>query len=78
MRPLKLSLLCLAISSAALSHTASAEESLDNIFGQGRLIFEERYRYEYVDQDALKGKSELEQADAKTVRTRLGFQTGKW
>jgi hypothetical protein len=78
MRPLKLSLLCLAISSAALSHTASAEESLDNIFGQGRLIFEERYRYEYVDQDAVKGKSELKQADAKTVRTRLGFQTGKW
>ncbi|MDP3848293.1 MAG: hypothetical protein Q8R10_17895 [Pseudomonas sp.] len=78
MRPVKLSLLCLAISSATLSHNAVAEESLGNILGQGRLIFEERYRYEYVDQDAVKGKPELKQADAQTVRTRLGFQTGKW
>ncbi len=78
MRPLKLSLLCLAISSAALSHTASAEESLSNLFTRGTPIAEARYRYEYVDQNAAKGKAALDQANAQTLRTRLGFQTGKW
>ncbi|MBX9756531.1 MAG: alginate export family protein, partial [Pseudomonadaceae bacterium] len=78
MHPLKLSLLCLAVSSAALSHNAAAEENFSNIFTQGTPILDARYRYEYVDQNAAKGKAALDQADAQTLRTRLGFQTGKW
>ncbi|MDO9320291.1 MAG: hypothetical protein Q7U01_01515, partial [Pseudomonas sp.] len=78
MRPVKLSLLCLAISSATLSHNANAEENFSNIFTQGTPILDARYRYEYVDQNAAKGKAALDHANAQTLRTRLGFQTGKW
>jgi hypothetical protein len=73
----KLSLLALAVG-ACFSHNASAEESFSNIFTQGTPILDARYRYEYVDQDAVKGKAALDHANAQTLRTRLGFQTGKW
>lgn len=39
----------------------------------GSLILDMRARYEGVDQDGL-----AETADALTLRTRLGWQTGKW
>jgi hypothetical protein len=77
MQVLKLSLLALAVG-ACFSQNAVAEESFSNIFTQGTPILDARYRYEYVDQNAVKGKTELKQADAQTLRTRLGFQTGKW
>lgn len=78
MRLHKLSLLCLAVTGVTLSHSVLAEENFSNIFTQGTPILDARYRYEYVDQDAAKGKAALDHANAQTLRTRLGFQTGKW
>lgn len=39
----------------------------------GKVLFDARYRYEYVDQDGL-----ANEAHAHTVRTRLGYETGKF
>ncbi|MBP8185004.1 MAG: alginate export family protein [Pseudomonas sp.] len=77
MHILKLSLLALAVG-AGVSGQVCAAEDFSNIFTQGTPILDARYRYEYVDQNAVRGKTELKQADAQTLRTRLGFQTGKW
>lgn len=77
MQALKLSLLSLAIG-AGISSPVCAAEQFSNIFTEGTPILDARYRYEYVDQDAVKGKAALEHANAQTLRTRLGFQTGKW
>jgi hypothetical protein len=77
MHPLKLSLLSLAIG-AGVSGQVCAAEDFSNLFTQGTPIVDARYRYEYVDQNAAKGKAALDQANAQTLRTRLGFQTGKW
>jgi hypothetical protein len=78
MRLHKLSLLCLAITGVTLSHNVVAEESFSNIFTQGTPILDARYRYEFVDQDAAKGKTAPDHANAQTLRTRLGFKTGTW
>jgi hypothetical protein len=77
MHPLKLSLLSLAIG-AGVSGQVCAAEDFSNLFTQGTPIVDARYRYEYVDQNAAKGKAALDQANAQTLLTRLGFQTGKW
>jgi hypothetical protein len=77
MHPLKLSFLALAIG-AGVSGQVCAAEDFSNIFSQGTPILDARYRYEYVDQNAVKGKAALDHANAQTLRTRLGFQTGKW
>jgi hypothetical protein len=77
MQALKLSLLALAIG-AGISSPVYAAEQFSNIFTEGTPILDARYRYEYVDQNAVKGKAALDQANAQTLRTRLGFQTGKW
>ena len=77
MQVLKLSLLALAVG-AGFSSPAGAAEDFSNVFTQGTPILDARYRYEYVAQNAVKGKTELKQAEAQTLRTRLGFQTGKW
>ncbi|MGH8352481.1 MAG: alginate export family protein [Pseudomonas sp.] len=69
---MRLSLLSLAIASPVLAH-AAAEEDFSNLFTQGKTIFDARYRYEHVDQD-----NALKHANAQTLRTRLGFQSGKW
>ncbi|MDP3814848.1 hypothetical protein [Pseudomonas sp.] len=73
MRMMKLTLLSLAIASTTLSHAALAEEALSNLFTQGKPILDARYRIEHVDQD-----NALKHANAQTLRTRLGFQSGKW
>lgn len=39
----------------------------------GKILFDARYRYEYVDQDGL-----AHAANAHTIRTRLGYETGKF
>lgn len=39
----------------------------------GKPLFDARYRYEYVDQEGKPNK-----AEANTVRTRLGYETGKF
>lgn len=49
---------------------AQAEESLVDAIKNGRLILDIRYRFEYVDQDGRP-----ENAEAHTVRTKLGYET---
>ena len=77
MHPLKLSLLSLAIA-AGVSGQVCAAEDFSNLFTGGKSILDARYRYEYVDQNAAKGKAALDHANAQTLRTRVGFQTGQW
>lgn len=73
MRMMKLSLLSLAIAGTAFSHAAFAEESFSNLFSEAKPILDARYRYEHVDQD-----NALKHANAQTLRTRVGVQSGKW
>lgn len=73
MRMMKLSLLSLAIAGTTLSHAAFAEESFSNLFSEAKPILDARYRYEHVDQD-----NALKHANAQTLRTRAGVQSGKW
>ncbi|WP_375739822.1 alginate export family protein [Pseudomonas boanensis] len=72
MRMNKLSLLSLAVTATTFSHAAHAED-LGNLFTQGKPILDARYRFENVDQD-----NALRDANAQTLRTRVGFQSGKW
>jgi hypothetical protein len=69
----KPTLMALAVSAALFSHVAFAAEDFSNLFTQGKAIFDARYRYEHVDQD-----NALKHANAQTLRTRAGFQSGKW
>ncbi|MGL4318699.1 MAG: alginate export family protein [Pseudomonas sp.] len=73
MRMMKPTLLSLAIAGITLSHAALAEESLSNLLSQGKPILDARYRFENVDQN-----NALRDANAQTLRTRVGFQSGKW
>ncbi|MGG5873075.1 alginate export family protein, partial [Pseudomonas peli] len=73
MRMMKLSLLSLAIAGTTFSHAAFAEESFSNLFSEAKPILDARYRYEHVDQD-----NALKHANAQTLRTRVGVQSGKW
>lgn len=73
MRMMKPTLLSLAIAGITLSHAALAEESLSNLLSQGKPILDARYRFENVDQN-----NDLRDANAQTLRTRVGFQSGKW
>ncbi|WP_415755856.1 hypothetical protein [Pseudomonas leptonychotis] len=73
MRTMKLSLLSLAIAGTTLSHAAHAEEAFSNLFTEAKPILDARYRYEHVDQD-----NALKHANAQTLRTRVGVQSGKW
>ena len=73
MRMMKLSLLSLAAASSTFSHAALAEETFANLFTQAKPILDARYRYEHVDQD-----NALNNANAQTLRTRVGLQSGKW
>ncbi|WP_430736422.1 alginate export family protein [Pseudomonas anguilliseptica] len=73
MRMMKLSLLSLAIAGTTLSHAALAEEDFSKLFSEAKPILDARYRYEHVDQD-----NALKHANAQTLRTRVGVQSGKW
>ncbi|MDM8349985.1 alginate export family protein [Pseudomonas sp. sp1636] len=64
--PLAIALLC-------LSTPLLAAEDFSNLLTQGKAIVDARYRYEHVDQD-----NALNHANAQTLRTRVGFQSGKW
>ncbi len=71
MKTLQLSLLALAI--AGSSAQAIASEDLGNLISGGKAIVDARYRYEFVDEDNAKNH-----ANAQTLRTRIGFQSGQW
>ena len=73
MRMMKLSLLSLAVAGSSLSHATFAAEDFGQLFTDGKVGVDLRYRYEHVDQD-----NALDQASAQTLRTRLTLQSGKW
>ncbi len=52
---------------------AVAKSDFTKALTEGKPILDARYRYEYVDQDGL-----ANEANAHTVRTRLGYETGKF
>jgi hypothetical protein len=60
---------CVASLSAV---TAQADNTFSDFFEQGKLIVDARYRFEHVDQEGI-----ANEANAHTLRARLGFQTGK-
>ncbi len=72
MRLHTLSVLSLAVCSA-FSSVAMAAEDLANLVNYGKISVDARYRYENVDQD-----NALNNANAQTLRTRIGVQSGKW
>lgn len=51
---------------------AHADNTFSDFFEQGKILADLRYRFEHVDQDGI-----ANDANAHTVRARLGFQTGK-
>ncbi len=55
------------------SQAVFAQETFSSLFTDAKPILDVRYRYEHVDQD-----NALKHANAQTLRTRVGFQTGKW
>lgn len=52
--------------------TARAENTFADFFEQGKLLVDVRYRFEHVDQAGI-----ANEADAHTLRARIGFLTGK-
>lgn len=52
---------------------AESKSDFTKALTEGKVLFDTRYRYEYVDQDGL-----AKTADASTIRTRLGYETGKF
>lgn len=52
---------------------AQAEEDWANLYLDAKPVLDMRYRFEYVDQDGLPGE-----AEANTLRTRFGFETGRF
>ena len=72
MRLHTLSVLSLAVCGAFSSVTMAAED-LANLIDYGKVSVDARYRYENVDQD-----NALNNANAQTLRTRIGAQSGKW
>lgn len=59
----------------AAAPAAAPEQKSDftKALTEGKVLFDARYRYEYVDQDGL-----AHNANANTLRTRLGYETGKF
>ena len=63
----------IALALLSLSAPTFAAEDLANLVNQGKVSVDARYRYENVDQD-----NALNNANAQTLRTRIGLQSGKW
>jgi len=57
----------------AVAAPSWADQPLSNLFTQGKPILDARYRFENVDQN-----NQLRDANAQTLRTRAGFQSGQW
>ncbi|USG63048.1 hypothetical protein NBZ79_08655 [Sneathiella marina] len=62
-----------SISMLASPMSSKAEESLAQALENGKFLTNIRIRYEYVDQDGI-----ANDAQAKTARVRLGYETGSW
>ncbi len=61
-----------ALSLAIVSSNVHAEE-FSQLWKDGKVNLDARYRYEHVDQD-----NALNNANAQTLRSRITLQTGKW
>jgi hypothetical protein len=70
---MKIRMTPIALALLTCASSAGASEDLGNLFRDGKPILDLRYRYEHVDQD-----NALNNANAQTLRTRVGFQSGKW
>ncbi|NMY40242.1 alginate export family protein [Pseudomonas sp. WS 5013] len=57
----------------AVAAPSWADQPLSDLFTQGKPILDARYRFENVDQN-----NQLRDANAQTLRTRAGFQSGQW
>jgi len=81
MKPRRLQWLCrtlLWLAGAILcamgtSPASAGPEKLENLFLDSKLILDNRYRFEFVDQDGFP-----KDAKANTVRTRAGLETGRF
>ena len=62
----------------ALLHNVKAENDLSNaLVNDGKLSLNLRYRFEHVDDNALRSSgATLDQANASTLRTFVGYETG--
>ncbi|MFW0776951.1 MAG: alginate export family protein [Rickettsiales bacterium] len=60
-------------SSLCASYSAFAGDSLEQAFRDGTPYIDMRYRYEFIDQD-----SKTKNANASTLRTRLGYRSGEF
>ena len=65
-------LLALSVGSVIAEEQARAD-NFGEMFTKGKAYLNFRYRYEYVDQDGIS-----EQANASTLRSRLGFKTAEY
>ena len=72
MKRTRLRIAALGLTLAAGAVHADGLDPLKGAFGETKYIFDTRLRMEQVDQDPL-----AEDADALTLRARLGFETGK-
>src|SRR5262245_20836211 len=72
MKRSRLRIAALGLTLAAGAVHADGLEPIKGAFGEAKYIFDSRLRMEQVDQDPLP-----EDADALTLRLRLGFETGK-
>ena len=54
----------------------AGEDNFITALTGGKVHFSARYRFENVDDDARLGGSSLKDADASTIRTSLGYETG--
>lgn len=52
---------------------AKADQSIFDVITNGKVYIDERYRFEYVDQENI-----AETARASTLRNRLGFKSAPW
>ncbi len=72
-RPFALSLLTVTLSSLFVVPQVAADDTFIEAMKSGKVSFSARARYENVNQD-----NALEDADAFTLRTTLGYETGRF
>jgi hypothetical protein len=70
--------IALSLFTLSLALPAQAAEDPSNLINNGKVSLDERYRYEYVEQDAAPGKAAPDHANAQTLRSRIGLQSGQW
>lgn len=69
----RLAPLALLVATGVLASSAQAADALGDAIAGGKAKLELRYRYENVEQDNFDSE-----ANANTLRVRLGYSTGEW